>query len=70
MNNKVIKLPILRTTMFDDIRNKYGQEFLEEYNEWTKKDSGSPFYLDRLYYFNINGELFKKYLNYKGIECI
>lgn len=60
--SKTVRLPVFKHTIFDDIRNKYGQDFLDDYNEWSKKDSGSNYYFDRLDYFSINSIHLQRYL--------
>ena len=56
------KIPILERTYFDKARKILGQEMLEKYNEWTIEHSGSIFLVDRMKYFNVNGEEFKLFL--------
>ena len=57
-----VKFPILKHTIFEGIREKYGQEFLTKYSEWSKEDSGERFISFRLHYFDVNGQYLKRYL--------
>ncbi len=59
------KVPVVKPTPFTAIRNKYGQEFLNEYNIWSIKDAKDELYFSRMFYFDMNGEEFKRYLKIK-----
>ena len=59
------KLPVVKYNPFIDIRNKYGQEFLNEYNIWSIKEAKDELYSSRMFYFDIDGEEFKRYLKIK-----
>ncbi len=65
---ETLKLPVFHDTPFDDIRKLFGQKFLEEYNEWSKKDAGSIFYLHRMNYFNIYSPKLIEYIKYRKLN--
>ena len=47
-----LRFPIIKNTPFNDPRNFMGQEILDEYNEWSKLDSGNTHFLSRMDYFH------------------
>jgi hypothetical protein len=49
--------------VFEPIREKYGQRFLEEYNHWSKIDSKETSFMLRIGYFNITGNKLKDFLS-------
>jgi hypothetical protein len=53
---------------FDPIRNYYGQEFLLEYNEWSIKDFGSPWFFGRMDYFSLDSPKLKEFIKEKHPE--
>ena len=57
-----INFLVVGNTPFDAIRNKYGQKFLVEYDEWSKKDSGSIFFYGRMNYFNLDSPHLKRFI--------